>query len=72
MNKISTVIVTGFLFVLLSVQLFAQNNADQKVIVIKPYILPITFYKTTNLVFPYAIKRRQREQGYSCTKSKRG
>lgn len=56
MKKISAVMVTGLLLVLLGVQLFAQNNADQKVTVIKPYILPITFSKTTNLVFPYAIK----------------
>lgn len=56
MKKISVVMVTGILLVLLSVQLYAQNNADPNVTVIKPYFLPITFYKTTNLVFPYAIK----------------
>lgn len=56
MKKISAVMVGGLLHVLLSVQLYAQSNAEPNVTVIKPYILPITFYKTTNLVFPYAIK----------------
>jgi len=56
MKKISAVTAIGTFFVLLSVQLFAQNNTEPNVTVIKPYVLPITFYKTTNLVFPYAIK----------------
>jgi len=56
MKKISTVMVTGVLLVLLSVKLYAQNNTESNVTVIKPYFLPITFYKTTNLVFPYPIK----------------
>ncbi|SDW13572.1 Bacteroides conjugative transposon TraN protein [Hydrobacter penzbergensis] len=56
MKKISARVVTGILLLLLSVRLFAQNNAETKVTVIKPYVLPITFYKTTNLIFPYAIK----------------
>lgn len=56
MKKISVRVVTGILLLLLSVQLFAQNNTETKVTVIKPYVLPITFYKTTNLIFPYAIK----------------
>lgn len=56
MKKISAVMVAGLLHVLLSVQLYAQSNSEPNVTVIKPYILPITFYKTTNLVFPYAIK----------------
>lgn len=56
MKKISAIMATGILLVLFSVQLNAQNNAEPNVTVIKPYFLPITFYKTTNLVFPYAIK----------------
>ena len=56
MKKISAVMITGIILVLLSVQLYAQNNTEQNVTVIKPYSLPITFYKTTNLVFPYPIK----------------
>ena len=56
MKKISAVMITGIVLVLLSVQLYAQSNVEPNVTVIKPYFLPITFYKTTNLVFPYAIK----------------
>jgi conjugative transposon TraN protein len=56
MKKISARVVTGILLLLQSVQLFAQSNTETKVTVIKPYVLPITFYKTTNLIFPYAIK----------------
>ena len=60
MKKISARVVTGILLLLLTVQLFAQNNTETKVTVIKPYVLPITFYKTTNLIFPYAIKNVDR------------
>lgn len=56
MKKISAGVATGILLLLLNVQVYAQNNAELNVTVIKPYVLPITFYKTTNLVFPYAIK----------------
>jgi conjugative transposon TraN protein len=56
MKKISAVMTTGILLVFTSVQLYAQLDAGRNVIIIKPYFLPITFYKTTNLVFPYAIK----------------
>lgn len=56
MKKICAVMVTGILLVLFHVQLNAQNINEPNVTVIKPYLLPITFYKTTNLVFPYAIK----------------
>lgn len=56
MKKIRAIMATGILLLLLSVQVYAQSNVEPKVTVIKPYDLPITFYKTTNLVFPYAIK----------------
>lgn len=56
MKKISAAMVAGVVLHLLSVQLNAQSNVEPNVTVIKPYFLPITFYKTTNLVFPYAIK----------------
>lgn len=56
MKKISAAMTTGILLLLLNVQPFAQNTTEPNVTVIKPYVLPITFYKTTNLVFPYAIK----------------
>ncbi len=56
MKKISVVMATGIVLVLLSIQVFAQNISQQNTTLIEPYILPITFYKTTNLIFPYAIK----------------
>lgn len=57
MKKISAVIVTGIILVLMNVQAFSQNVLQtEKTFVIEPYHLVITFYKTTNLVFPYAIK----------------
>jgi conjugative transposon TraN protein len=56
MKKITAIMIIGIVLHLLSIQLNAQNNSELNVTVIKPYNLPITFYKTTNLVFPYAIK----------------
>lgn len=56
MKKISVVLITEILLILLNVQVFAQSASETKAIEIKPYHLPITFYKTTHLIFPYAIK----------------
>ena len=57
MKKISRVIVTGILLVLINIEVFSQNPwQTEKMSVIEPYHLAITFYKTINLVFPYAIK----------------
>ena len=57
MKKISAVIVTGILLILMKVQVFSQNTlSTEKASVIEPYHLEITLHKTTNLVFPYAIK----------------
>lgn len=56
MRKVSAV-VTGILLFLMSSQAFSQHASQAgKAAVIAPYHLAITFYKTTNLVFPYAIK----------------
>lgn len=56
MKKLSAARVTGVLLVLFKLQLSAQYNLEANVRVIPPFLLPITYYKTTNLVFPYAIK----------------
>jgi len=56
MKKIRVAMVTGMLLVLLNVQAFAQSSSKTNSSVIEPYRLSITFYKTTNLIFPYAIK----------------
>ena len=56
MKQINALIITWILLVLLNIKVFAQNAPEPKITVIEPYRLPITFYKTTNLIFPYAIK----------------
>jgi conjugative transposon TraN protein len=56
MKKISVVMITGVFLFLTSIKAFSQSFTATKVAVIEPYTLSITFYKTTNLIFPYAIK----------------
>ena len=57
MKKISAVIVTGILLVLINVEVFSQNSLQtEKTSIIEPQHLAISFYKTTNLIFPFAIK----------------
>jgi len=56
MKKISVIMIAGFMLSLLNARVFAQNKSELNTTIIEPYRLPITFHKTTNLVFPYAIK----------------
>lgn len=56
MKKISVSMITGVFLVLISIKAFSQSFTAIKAMVIDPYPLSITFYKTTNLIFPYAIK----------------
>jgi conjugative transposon TraN protein len=56
MKKISVAVITGIFLVLTIIKGFSQNLPDVKAVFIHPYSLAITFNKTTNLVFPYAIK----------------
>lgn len=56
MKKISVAMITGALLVLATIKTFSQSITSTKATVIEPYPLTITFYKTTNLIFPYAIK----------------
>ncbi|MBA2563226.1 MAG: conjugative transposon protein TraN [Chitinophagaceae bacterium] len=56
MKEISIVMMAVFIISLLNVRVFAQNKSELNTTIIEPYRLPITFYKTTNLIFPYAIK----------------
>ena len=56
MKQINVLIITWILLALLNIKVFAQNAPEPKITVIEPYHLPITFYKTTNLIFQYAIK----------------
>ncbi len=56
MKKISVAMITGVFFVLTSIKTFSQSSTTTKATVIEPYPVSITFYKTTNLIFPYAIQ----------------
>ncbi len=56
MKKISGVVMTGIFLVFAIFKGYAQNLPDAKAAFINPYSLAITFNKTTNLVFPYAVK----------------
>lgn len=56
MKTISAVLMTGILLVLTNICAFSQNELEPAISVIEPYHLEITCVKTTNLVFPYAIK----------------
>ena len=53
MKRISAVWVFGVFLAFLSIRTFAQ---EAKETAIEPYRLSVTFSKTTNLIFPYAIK----------------
>lgn len=56
MKTICAVMITGFFLVLTNVNAFSQNAIEDKIYIINPYHLAIAYFKTTNLVFPYAIK----------------
>lgn len=56
MKTISTLLITGILLFLNSIPAFSQYPDRMTALAIEPYYLTIAFSKTTNLVFPYAIK----------------
>lgn len=60
MRKICAVIITGIFLILITIKAFSQDSAQGKVSIIDPYHLAIAFSKTTNLVFPNAIKSVER------------
>jgi len=61
MKKVSAAMVIVIIIILFTVQAFGQKiSSAENMSVIKPYHLTITFNKTTNLVFPYAIKSADR------------
>jgi len=61
MKKVSAAMLTVIIILLFKFQVFAQNTSSaENMSVIAPYRLAITFNKTTNLVFPYAIKSADR------------
>lgn len=56
MKTISTILFTGILLFLSIIPAFSQYPGSIHALAIEPYYLTIAFSKTTNLVFPYAIK----------------
>ncbi|MBF9252127.1 conjugative transposon protein TraN [Pontibacter sp. 172403-2] len=56
MKTICAVMITGIFLVLTNINAYSQNAHGSTVSVIEPYPLAITYFKTTNLMFPYAIK----------------
>lgn len=53
MKKLSTAMAIGILLVLTNSHAFSQDEIKMKVI--EPYRLSITYFKTSNLIFPYPI-----------------
>ncbi len=53
MKKIKSATIIGLLLILINISAFSQNFGSN---VIEPYHLNISFFKTTNLIFPYSIK----------------
>jgi conjugative transposon TraN protein len=57
MKQISAVVITGMLLFIININTFSQDRVQTfKTTIIEPLNLSITFYKTTNLIFPYTIK----------------
>jgi len=56
MKKINVLMLTGIILVLTMFKASAQEATMAKASIISPYHLAITYNKTTNLVFPFAIK----------------
>lgn len=56
MKKINVAMITGVFLALTSINAFSQNAIEDKASVIEPYHLTIAYFKTSNLIFPYAIK----------------
>jgi len=57
MKRISVLIVTGMFLFFIQAAAYCQKKVDVgKTTVIEPYPLWVTLNKTTNLIFPYAIK----------------
>lgn len=56
MKRISAVMITGIFLFILNIKTFSQSHRELfKTTIIEPYHLTITYYKTTNLIFPFAI-----------------
>lgn len=56
MKTISAVMMTGIFLALTSIRAFSQKVTESTISIIEPYSLEITYSKTSNLIYPYAIK----------------
>ena len=57
MKRVSVIMLTGIFLLLISRASFSQSSTGKfETTIIEPYPLQITTNKTTNLIFPYAIK----------------
>jgi hypothetical protein len=57
MKRITAFVATGMFLLFVHTSAFCQNTKEVlKTTVIEPYPLWVTLNKTTNLIFPYAIK----------------
>lgn len=56
MKKISVIMITGIILFLTTYTGFCQQHAESNTMAIAPYHVEVTYNKTTNLIFPYAIK----------------
>lgn len=57
MKRISAFVVTGMCIMFIHTAAFSQKRLETvRSTIIEPYPLWVTFHKTTNLIFPYAIK----------------
>lgn len=55
MKKISAVLIMGFFLLIHTLKVQAQANSDWQLKVIEPHRVAVSFSKTTNIIFPYAI-----------------
>jgi conjugative transposon TraN protein len=56
MKRSSAVMITGIFLFILNGNIFSQSHREAFITtIIEPYHLAITYYKTTNLIFPFAI-----------------
>src|SRR5215210_567712 len=57
MKRVFVIMTTGIFFLFIGKDSFCQKSTGKfQTTIIEPYPLKITFNKTTNLIFPYAIK----------------
>lgn len=56
MKKMKAIVIAGIFITLINITAFSQELSKVKPLIIEPYPLAITYFKTTHLIFPYSIK----------------